>query len=59
MFVCMQVYFYGDAEEAFKKKETVLYLGNHQSTGISFAHHLLFTITKSTFESALLRECGV
>ncbi|XP_065349845.1 1-acyl-sn-glycerol-3-phosphate acyltransferase epsilon-like isoform X1 [Cloeon dipterum] len=28
----VKVYFYGDAQEAFKNKETVLYLGNHQST---------------------------
>ncbi|XP_071451205.1 1-acyl-sn-glycerol-3-phosphate acyltransferase epsilon-like isoform X1 [Hetaerina americana] len=28
----LQVYFYGDTEEVFKKKETVLYIANHQST---------------------------
>lgn len=31
----LQVVMYGDAEEALKKKESILYLGNHQSTGKS------------------------
>jgi len=29
---CQKVYFSGDANEIFNKKENVLYLGNHQST---------------------------
>jgi hypothetical protein len=29
----MKVYFSGDADSIFSKKENVLYLGNHQSTG--------------------------
>lgn len=27
---------YGDADEALKKRESVLYLSNHQSTGKTF-----------------------
>ena len=29
----IKVYFSGDATSIFSKKENVLYLGNHQSTG--------------------------
>ncbi|XP_043242476.1 1-acyl-sn-glycerol-3-phosphate acyltransferase epsilon-like isoform X1 [Amphibalanus amphitrite] len=28
----LKIYFYGDADEIFKKKENVLYISNHQST---------------------------